>query len=162
MEKVLDKQKDIEDIQDDQKTVNNNLNSKKYFRICGFTIWRIFAYFIIYSVIGFIVETLFGLAKYGTLESRQSFLYGPFCAVYGVGAVIMIISLQYFKKSHMSLFIGGGIVGTVTEYLVSLIGEIILNVKWWDYSEMPLNINGRVCLLYAVFWGALGLFLILK
>lgn len=135
---------------------------KKYIKIFGFTIWRLFSYFIIYSFIGFIVETVFCVIKYGVLESRQSFLYGPFCAIYGVGAVIMIIALQWFKKDYNTLFIGGCIVGSVTEYIVSMIGEWILNVKWWDYSQMPFNINGRICLLYSVFWGALGLYLMIS
>ena len=95
------------------------------------------------------------------LESRQSFLYGPFCAIYGVGAIIMILFLQYFKKDYNTLFIGGCIVGSVTEYLVSWIGEIMLHVKWWDYSNIPFNINGRICLLYAIFWGFLGLYLMI-
>ena len=90
MEQVLEKE-EIE-----QK--NETINEKKHIKILGITSWRLFAYFIIYSVIGFIVETLFGIAKYGTLESRQSFLYGPFCAIYGIGAIIMILFLQYFKK----------------------------------------------------------------
>lgn len=153
MEQVLEKEK-IE-----QKEVKNKT---KHLKILGITFWRLFAYFIIYSVIGFVVETLFGLAKYGTLESRQSFLYGPFCAIYGVGAIIMILSLQYFKKNYNTLFIGGCIVGSITEYLVSWIGEMILHLKWWDYSKMPFNINGRICLLYAVFWGFLGLYLMIS
>ena len=152
MEQVLEKNITKEE-------AKNDVKEKKYFRILGITFWRLFAYFIIYSVIGFIVETLFGLAKYGTLESRQSFLYGPFCAIYGVGAIIMILSLQYFKKNYNTLFIGGCI---VTEYLVSWIGEMILHLKWWDYSNMPFNINGRICLLYAIFWGFLGLYLMIS
>lgn len=158
MEEVLEKL-------DEEIEIENKLtkkNEKKYFRILGITLWRLFAYFIIYSVIGYIVETLFGLAKYGTLESRQSFLYGPFCAIYGVGAIIMILSLQYFKKNYNTLFIGGCIVGSVTEYLVSWIGEMILHLKWWDYSDVPFNINGRICLLYAIFWGFLGLYLMIS
>ena len=155
MEQVLEKNITKEE-------AKNDVKEKKYFRILGITFWRLFAYFIIYSVIGFIVETLFGLAKYGTLESRQSFLYGPFCAIYGVGAIIMILSLQYFKKNYNTLFIGGCIVGSITEYLVSWIGEMILHLKWWDYSNMPFNINGRICLLYAIFWGFLGLYLMIS
>ena len=135
---------------------------KKHFRILGITIWRIFAYFIIYSFIGFVVETLFGLAKYGVIESRKSFLYGPFCAIYGLGAVVMILLLRYFKKNHLTLFLGGCIVGSVTEYLVSLVGELIFHVKWWDYSQMPFNLNGRICLLYVSFWGVLGLVLMVS
>lgn len=138
------------------------VKEEKYFKILGFTIWRLFAYFIIYSITGFIVETIFGIIKYGLLESRQSFLYGPFCAIYGIGAIIMILALQYFKKSYNTLFIGGCIVGSVTEYIVSWIGEMILHLKWWDYSELPFNINGRVCLLYSVFWGFLGLYLMIS
>ena len=42
------------------------------------SIWKLCTYFVIYSVIGYIIETLFGIATKGVLESRQSFLYGPF------------------------------------------------------------------------------------
>lgn len=70
------------------------------------SIWRIFAYFIIYSFVGFVVETLFALINYNVLESRKSFLYGPFCGIYGVGAVVLIIVLKHwFNKIiiHYSL-----------------------------------------------------------
>ena len=67
---------------------------KKKFTILGISIWEILAYFIIYSIAGYIIETLFALVRYGVLESRQSFLYGPFCSIYGLGAVIMLIFLQ--------------------------------------------------------------------
>lgn len=157
MEQVLEK----EEINQEKERIKTK-QEKKHHKILGITCWRLFAYFIIYSVIGFIVETLFGLAKYGTLESRQSFLYGPFCAIYGIGAIIMILSLQYFKKNYNTLFIGGCMVGSITEYLVSWIGEMILHLKWWDYSKMPFNLNGRICLLYSVFWGFLGLYLMIS
>lgn len=132
---------------------------KKKFKIFGYTIWRILAYFIIYSVLGYIIETLFGIVTKGTWESRQSFLYGPFCGIYGLGAVIMILSLQHFNQNNNRLFWGGFIVGSIIEYVVSWIGEVILNVKWWDYSNRFLNINGRICFLYSIFWGLLGVYL---
>ena len=131
----------------------------KKFTILGINLWEILAYFIIYSIIGYVIETLFALVRYGVLESRQSFLYGPFCSIYGVGAIIMIIFLQYFMKNRFTLFVGGFLIGSVLEYAVSLIGELILHVKWWDYSNMPLNINGRICLYYSIFWGILAIFL---
>lgn len=134
-------------------------NKGKKCTILGISIWRLLAYFIIYSFLGYIVETLFGMVTKGLWESRQSFLYGPFCAIYGLGAVVMIIFLQYFSKNHNTLFIGGFIIGSIIEYLVSLIGELILNIKWWDYSNMPLNINGRVCVYFSIFWGFLAIYL---
>ena len=78
---------------------------KRQFTVFGFTIWRLMAYFIIYSILGYIVETLFGLVTKGVLESRKSFLYGPFCAIYGLGAVVVILGLQKFKKNNYTLFL---------------------------------------------------------
>lgn len=129
-------------------------------QIFGYSIWRILAYFILYSVIGYLIETIFGIITKGTWESRQSFLYGPFCGIYGVGAVIMILSLQHFSQNNNRLFIGGFIVGSIVEYIISWYGDTFLHVKWWDYSDMPLNINGRICVFFSIFWGLLAIYLI--
>lgn len=150
-----------------ENIVQNNLEKndkedkvKKSKTIFGFSLWRLIAYFIIYSVLGFIIETAFGAVTKGVIESRKSFLYGPFCAIYGLGAVVMILCLQPFKKNNNTLFWGGFVVGSIIEYLVSLIGELIFHVIWWDYSDMPLNINGRVCVYFSIFWGLLGIYLV--
>ena len=139
---------------------NENINKNKKFTIMGLSVWRIMAYFVIYSVVGYIIETIFGIITKGVWESRQSFLYGPFCAIYGLGASIMIMFLHKYSKNYTRLFIGGFIVGSIVEYLVSWIGELLLGVKWWDYSDMPLNINGRICVYFSIFWGFLALSLI--
>lgn len=135
------------------------IKERKKFTIFGFSIWRILAYFIIYSFLGYVIETLYGMATKGVWESRQSFLYGPFCGIYGLGAVVMIIFLQYFNQNNNRLFIGGFIIGSIVEYIVSWYGEIVLHVKWWDYSNMPLNINGRICVFFSLFWGLLAIYL---
>lgn len=152
--KLKEKEKEEENIVEDEKKETTPINNKTSFcRAC--------AYFIIYSFIGFLVETLFAFINYGVLESRQGFLYGPFCCIYGLGAVTIILCLKSkFFKNNYTLFIGGFIVGSIVEYLVSFFGEIILNVKWWDYSNRFLNINGRICFLYSIFWGLLGLYLV--
>ena len=69
------------------------MKHKKIFRIC--------AYFIIYSVIGFLIETIYALTVYHVIESRQSFLYGPFCAIYGLGAVMMILTLERYNLEQL-------------------------------------------------------------
>lgn len=139
---------------------NTNIKKKKKLTINGISIWRILAYFIIYSVLGYIIETVYGMITKGVWESRQSFLYGPFCGIYGLGAVVMILCLHKFPRKFNMLFIGGFVVGSIVEYVVSLVGEMLLGVKWWDYSNMPLNINGRICVYFSVFWGFLGIYLI--
>lgn len=68
----------------------------------------------------------------------------------------MILLLQYFKDNKIKLFIIGALIGSIIEYCVSLYGDIVLNVKWWDYSNLPFNINGRICLLFSLLWGALA------
>lgn len=85
---------------------------------------------------------------------------GHFCGIYGIGAVVMILTLQYFSKTNHRLFMAGVVVGAIVEYTLSLIGELLLHAKWWDYSDKFLNINGRICLLYSFFWGLLGVYLI--
>lgn len=143
----------------ENEIINEEKNKNFKFEIFGISIWRIFGYFIIYSVCGYIIETLFALLVYGVVESRQSFLYGPFCSIYGVGATIMVVALQYFKKNGNTLFIGGFIVGSIVEYLVSFLGEILLGIKWWDYTGKFLNVNGRICFSYSIFWGLLAIYL---
>ena len=135
------------------------VKEKKHIKIAGITLWRIVAYFIIYSVVGFIIETIFGVLTKGVLESRKSFLYGPFCSIYGLGAVLMILPLQRFKKNNYTLFAAGFVIGSIIEYLVSLIGELIFHIKWWDYSDQILNLNGRICVQFSLFWGLLAIYL---
>lgn len=132
----------------------------KNIKIFNLSIVRLFAYFLIYGFIGFIIESIFGIITKGVLESRTSFINAPICGVYGIGATIMITALQKVKNNNTKTFLVSFVVGTVTEYMISFLAEAILHVKWWDYSDRILNINGRVCLYYSIFWGFLGLLLI--
>ncbi len=143
----------------EENKMQKNTLQRKTFKILGISIWRILAYFIIYSVLGYVIETLFSIMTKGTWESRQSFLYGPFCSIYGLGAVIMIVFLQYFNKNNNTLFFGGFIIGSITEYVISFLGEKLFHVIWWDYSNMPLNLNGRICVFFSLFWGFLAIYL---
>ena len=155
----------LEELNNEKKVVEgkslkkHKIRKKKKFTIFGFSIIRLLAYFVIYSVIGFVIETLFGLVTKGVIESRKSFLYGPFCAIYGVGAVVMIIGLQKFKKNNYTLFWGGFLIGSLVEYVISWIGEIVFHAKWWDYSDIPFNLNGRICVWFSLFWGILAIYL---
>lgn len=85
-----------------------------------------------------------------------------FYGIYGIGAVTIIISSRYFNKNNLTLFLGGYAIGSIIEYVISFLVEVFLHAKWWDYSNNRFNVNGRVCLLYSVFWGILTLFLIRK
>lgn len=156
-EELEDLKKELINVKKEHKRTIRDEYRNKQVKI---TFKRLIAYFIIYSFLGFIVETIFGLLTKGVIESRQSFLYGPLCAIYGVGAVIMIPGLQRFKRKNWTLALAGAIEGSILEYLISFFGEIIFHIRWWDYADMPFNINGRICILFTIFWGLLSLGLI--
>ena len=149
----------MEEIANETIEKNVEIKHKKEFTIFDFPLIRILAWFIVYSIVGYIIETLFGLLTKGVIESRQSFLYGPFCSIYGVGAVVMVLGLQKFNKNNYTLFAGGFVIGSVVEYVISFIGEWFFHIKWWDYSTMPFNINGRICVCFSLFWGLLAIYL---
>lgn len=108
---------------------------------------------------GYLIETLWCLIKYGYIESRKSLVLGHLSVAYGMGAVLLTLVLVHFQNvSWYKVFVIAFVTGTVTEYICSLGQEICFGTVAWDYSNVPLNINGRVCLLYSLFWGVLGVF----
>ena len=134
---------------------SNKISKKVKKGIFGYSFRQILEYFIVYSILGYVIETLYGSLTKGVVESRQSMLYGPFCCIYGLGAICLLCIPKSAKKNNWTLFIAGFIIGSVVEYVVSWVGEVIFNIKWWDYSNFPLNINGRVCVYFSIFWGIL-------
>ena len=117
-------------------------------------------YLIIFSILGLIIETIFCFITTGNLESRKGLILGPLCPIYGVGAVTIIALLNRYKKHKIKLFIYGTILGGVLEYIISFILESIYGARFWDYSWLEFNLNGRICLRYSVYWGILTLLVI--
>ena len=122
---------------------------------------RYFVYFIIYSFLGWIYETCFCTINEKSWQNR-GFLYGPCIPLYGVGATlaqIIFIDLPFDflqNASYLTIFIGCAIGSFFLEYLTSYTLEKRFNARWWDYSDMPLNINGRVCLPFTLCFGIAG------
>lgn len=106
------------------------------------------------SFLGDITETIYCRITSGIWMSRSSVVWGPFSIVWGLGLVIAAIVLYPFRrKSNWKIFLVGVIFGGLFEYLCSLFTEHVFGKVFWDYSDIPFNINGRVNLLYCVFWG---------
>lgn len=109
------------------------------------------------SFAGVIVEMLWCFIRNGYFESRAGVVWGPFNPLYGIGAVALSALLyRYRNRGKWLSFLGGMIVGSVVEYVCSYGQELLFGSRSWDYSAIPLNLNGRICLLYSVFWGFLG------
>ena len=111
-------------------------------------------FFLIYSFAGWVLESV-----YKTICTKKivnsGFLYGVFCPIYGIGALIMYLFLS-ICNNPITVFLTGFVVLSVWEYIVSWGIEKIFHETYWDYSNYKFNINGRVCLLNSIFWGVLG------
>ena len=123
------------------------------------TFFHILTYFVIYSFLGWILES-----TVRTICERKiintGFLIGPFCPIYGFGAIIMILFLDSYKNNIILLFIISFIVLTLWEYIVGVLLEKAFHTKYWDYSDQKFNYKGRICLLNSIAWGVLGVLFI--
>lgn len=125
------------------------------------TIHQIFWYFIIFSVAGLFIETIFGYATTGVIESRKGLIWGPFCPVYGVSATILILFLNKYKNRNVvQLFLYGFIIGSIAEYLLSYGLEAIFGTRFWEYGYAKINLNGRICMQYSIYWGILSILMV--
>lgn len=123
----------------------------------GICLDKIIWVFLVSSLLGDVIETIYCRLFEGVWMSRSSVLYGPFSIVWGLGAVVLTMVLSRFaEKPRGCIFLIGALIGGVYEYVCSLFTEIFLGSVFWDYSWMPLNIGGRTNLLYMSFWGVLS------
>lgn len=124
------------------------------------TIHHLFWYFLIFSIAGLLLETIYCYISVGVLESRKGFIWGPLCPVYGVcgTALIWILDKLEYKKSW-KIFIAGMIIGSIAEYALSYILEAIYGTRFWNYEYLKYNLNGRISLIFSIYWGALSVVL---
>lgn len=117
----------------------------------------LFLMFIIYSFLGWIVDTVDILITTKKLVNR-GFLIGPICPIYGVGVLLMIFLLSGFTDTPLALFILAISIFMSLEYFTSYIMEKLFNARWWDYSDRKFNLNGRICLETTIPFGLGGVF----
>lgn len=113
--------------------------------------------FLVSSFLGALIEMCFCRITGGFWMSRSSVLYGAFSFVWGLGAVLLTVTLQRIaSKPDRYIFLAGFVIGGAYEYLCSVFTELVFGTVFWDYSQMPLNIGGRTNVLYCIFWGLLS------
>mgnify|MGYP000061835553 CR=1 FL=1 len=116
-------------------------------------------YFLIYSFIGWLLETIYAFIVLGHFDNR-GFLLGPYCPIYGFGMLILTVGLSKYKNNKLKLFFVAAIVLTYFEYVAGFALDAIFGLKWWDYSNDFLNINGRVCLSFGIVWGFIAIIVV--
>ena len=124
----------------------------------GLCFYKLLWIFLAGCVIGCLVEMLWCYLNEGFFENRQGLIYGPFSPVYGLGAVLFTLVMYRFKhSSSFIIFLVSTVVGALFEYVCSWMQEMAFGTVSWEYSNEPLNLNGRTSLSFAVMWGVLGL-----
>ncbi len=119
---------------------------------------KILFYFAIYTFLGWLMESIYR----SIIEKKlinSGFLYGPFCPIYGFGSLIMIFLLSNLNNPII-IFLASMIILTIWEYVVGVILEKVFKTKYWDYSHVRFNLNGRICLQNSIYWGIIGVILL--
>jgi len=123
--------------------------------VFGIPISLLFLYFIVYSFLGWIMETTYC----SIVEKRfvvRGFLYGPICPIYGVGVLMMICWFAPLKGNPFLFYVVATAVMSAWEYFVGWFLEATTHIKYWDYSMFRFNLNGRICLWVCLTWGVLA------
>ena len=124
----------------------------------GLSLDKLIWIFLISSLLGDLIETLWCGLVDGVWMTRSSVVFGPFSLVWGIGAVVLTLTLIPLKdKNDRWIMLLGGLLGGAFEYTCSIFTEIVFGRVFWDYSGMPLNIHGRTNILFMFFWAALSL-----
>lgn len=118
----------------------------------------LFYMFIFGCLMGYVVEGIWSYYRKGLLINHTALVIGPFNIVYGISAIVLTYILYRHKNSKNSeIFIISFLSGSVLEYILSFTMEKMFGFVAWSYRTKPFNINGRICLNYSLFWGALGI-----
>lgn len=111
--------------------------------------------FFTYAILGWLMEVGCKLVETKKFINR-GFLIGPYCPIYGWGAIIITLLLNKYLADPIALFIMAIVICSIIEYATSYFMEKIYHARWWDYSRRKYNINGRICLETMIPFGILG------
>ena len=128
--------------------------------VCGFSLYHILAFFLIYSCLGWCVEVVYAAATTGQLVNR-GFLNGPVCPIYGFGMILVLFCLTPLEDDLLLLYLGGVILPSALELVGGWALYKLYRTRWWDYTDKPFNIGGYVCLEFSLMWG-LGAMVMVK
>lgn len=117
---------------------------------------EVFWYFFLYSFLGFLVEVTYVRLRREAKRDRKCRLILPVCPVYGLGALAILLLPQGVQQNPLLLFPAAALACTGVEYVAGLFYEKVFRVSFWSYAHLPLNLNGRVCPLFSLFWGGLA------
>ena len=124
----------------------------------GYTILQWLTFFMLYCMFGWCFESSYCSLKSGHLQNR-GFCHGPWIPLYGVGACLLVFFAHGHEGNYLYLFLLGFFGGTILELITGLLMNHIFHMRWWDYSQNPLNFHGYICFFASIGWGIMAIFL---
>ena len=118
-----------------------------------------FFYFVVYSFLGWVCETCFCSVAARRFINR-GFLNGPFCPIYGTGAVLVLLLFTRYRDDLLALGVLSTVVTSIVEYVTSYLLEKLFHLQLWDYSARWANLNGRVCLRNSLLFGVMSVLMV--
>ena len=112
-----------------------------------------------YSLLGWCGEMVYCSLAQRRLCEKRGFLNGPLCPIYGHGALVVLLCLDGGCANPALTFLLGMVLTTLVEYITSWAMEKLFHMRWWDYSQFRLHLNGRVCLWNSILFGLSSVFL---
>lgn len=118
---------------------------------------ELFWQFLLYSFLGFLFEITFARLVRHPKRDRKCHLVLPVCPVYGLGALAILALPAWVRASPLLLYLAGALAATGVEWGLAVFYETFAGAPFWDYRALPWNFQGRVCLVFSLFWGLLAL-----
>ncbi len=131
----------------------------QYAKIGPFNLYELFAFFFVYSFLGWIVEVAYHAVTTGKFVNR-GFLNGPICPIYGAGVTAIVLMLCDVLNKTWAVALVGLAFPTAIELLTGWALEKFFHNKWWDYSDRKFNFKGYVCLEFSLLWAIAVIFVI--
>lgn len=127
--------------------------------ILGYEFYFLFFNFMIYGFLGWVYESGLVSLQHKTWVNR-GFMNGPVIPLYGAAATLIYITLSPVADNLILIFLGGMVTASILEFITSYVMEKLFHAKWWDYSHMKFNIQGRISLSVSLFWGLLSVIMV--
>lgn len=128
--------------------------------LLGTDVYHLVAAFILYSMLGWLVESIY-MSFCNRKLTNRGFAKSPFCPIYGIGGVVGYLMLSPLRENPVLLYFAGAVSATIFEFLVGKMMIKFLGELWWDYNEKPFNYKGIICLESTIAWGFYAVIIIM-
>lgn len=129
------------------------------YQLAGYDLYHLIACFFLFSIIGWMVESVY-ISLCNKKLTNRGFMTGPFCPIYGFGAILGYLILHPFAHNILALYIVGALLATAFEFLVAKLMMKLFGEVWWDYNGKFCNYKGMICLESTLAWGLYAVIII--